>query len=143
MHSDFTPEGALRVLETAVPDAEERQRLMGGRVVLINVWRPLKTIKRDPLAVCDWASVTPETDMVPLRFNFAHGWNELAKWRGSDAHQWYYLSSQTPEEPLLFMQWDSQAAKGQNVAHSAFVDGEYADGPARESIEIKIAAFIE
>lgn len=143
VHSDFTTEGAQKTLETTVPDAEERERLSRGRVVFINVWRPLKTIKRDPLAVCDWASVTPETDMVPLRFTFPHGWSELAKWRGSDAHQWYYLSSQTPEEPLLFIQWDSHAKKGQNVAHSAFVDAEYADGPARESIEIKMVAFIE
>ncbi|KAJ4411334.1 hypothetical protein N0V82_009023 [Gnomoniopsis sp. IMI 355080] len=143
VHSDFSPAGARQMLPRTIPDAEERERLARGRMVLINVWRPLKTIKRDPLAVCDWASVKPETDMVPLRFVVPDSWSELAKWRSSEAHKWYYMSAQTPEEPLLFMQWDSEDSTGKNVAHTAFVDGEYADGPARESIEIKMAAFIE
>lgn len=143
MHSDFSPAGAQPILERFVTDAEDRERLTRGRRVLINVWRPLKTIKRDPLAVCDWASVTPAKDMVPLRFVTPGGWNELAKWRSSEAHKWYYLSAQTPEEPLLFLQWDSEAPTGKNVPHTAFVDGEYADGPTRESIEIKMVAFIE
>ncbi|KAF8166670.1 hypothetical protein K438DRAFT_1921484 [Mycena galopus ATCC 62051] len=144
VHSDFSPVGALRALETTIPDAAEREALSRGRVVFMNVWRPLKTIKCDPLTVCDWASVDPEADMVPLRFQFPHGWNELAKWRRAERHQWYYLSGQTPEEPLMFMQFDSKAGKGGlTVPHSAFVDREWADAEARESIEIKIAAFVE
>ncbi|KAJ5422402.1 hypothetical protein N7491_010847 [Penicillium cf. griseofulvum] len=48
VHSDFTPTGALHYLQTLVPDEQERSRLLAGRVLIINVWRPLKTIQRDP-----------------------------------------------------------------------------------------------
>lgn len=144
IHSDFTPAGATQMLTTTlaaqVPDAAAER----GRPVFVNVWRPLKPIQRDPLAVCDWASVDAAADRVPLRFTFPSGWSELAKWRRRDGHRWVYLSGQTPEEPLVFVQWDSAAGPGgKTVAHSAFEDAEFADAEARESIEIKMVAFVE
>ncbi|GIJ86473.1 hypothetical protein Asppvi_005362 [Aspergillus pseudoviridinutans] len=55
MHSNFTVAGAVHNLESVIKDAAERERLLNdGRVLIINVWRPLKTVKRDPLAASDW-----------------------------------------------------------------------------------------
>lgn len=79
--------------------------------------------------------------MVPLRLRFAHGWHELAKWRYRKSHKWYYMSAQTPGEPLLFIQFHSESPKGQNLPHVSCFDESYADGPARESIEIKMYSF--
>lgn len=143
MHSDFSAKGGLHNFELQVPDAAEREELLKGQVLLINVWRPLKTITRDPLAVLDWTSVNPESDAIPMKFNFPDKWNELGKWRYTDEHQWYYLSKQQADEPLVFVQWDSKAANGFTVPHTAFEDEEYLNGPPRESIEIKMAVFVK
>lgn len=142
VHSDFSPTGGRHNIELQVPDAAELEKLSQGRVLLVNIWRPLKTITKDPLAVCDWSTVSPEADLVPLKFQFPSSWNELGKWRHSDRHQWYYLSGQKPSEPLLFMQYDSQNPSGITLPHTAFEDEEYLEGPPRQSIEIKMVAFI-
>lgn len=143
VHSDFSLTGAKHNVELQVPDEAAREKLLQGRVLLVNVWRPLKTIKKDPLTVCDWSTVDPAKDLIPLKFQFPAQWNELGKWRYNDKHQWYYLSEQKPDEPLVFMQYDSQSPDGKTLPHSAFEDEEYLSGPPRESIEIKIAAFVD
>ncbi|KAJ5551798.1 hypothetical protein N7535_000261 [Penicillium sp. DV-2018c] len=61
VHSDFTSAGALHHLQTILPDEKERNRLLAGRALIINVWRSLKPIQRDHLAVCDWSSLDIET----------------------------------------------------------------------------------
>ncbi|KAJ7740014.1 hypothetical protein DFH07DRAFT_892184 [Mycena maculata] len=147
VHSDFTPIGGHHLFEDQIPDAAERETLAAGRVLLINVWRPLKTITRDPLCAADWATIDTARDLVRERFVFPGSkWNELGKWKHSDAHRWYYLSHQAPDEPLVFAQYDSarvQPDGGQlTVPHSAFQDPEYLGGPARQSIEIKMMAFV-
>ncbi|KAL1854299.1 hypothetical protein Plec18170_005063 [Paecilomyces lecythidis] len=144
VHSDFTITGALHHLENIIENPAEREQLMKGRVYVINVWRPLKTITRDPLAVCDWKSVEPDTDWLANRFMFSHGWNEFGGVVHNEKHKWFYLSHQEPSEPLVFAQFDSKEMEngGMTLAHSAFVDPEYADSNARESIEIKMFAFV-
>jgi hypothetical protein len=144
VHSDFTAAGALHQLETIVPDEQERNRLLAGRVLVINVWRPLKTIQRDPLAVCDWSSLDIENEGIPNRLTMPHGWNELGRYAFSAKQRWCYLGGQQPSEPLVFTQFDSSKVKegGTTVPHSAFVDPAYNDFAARESLEIRMFAFV-
>jgi hypothetical protein len=113
-----------------------------GRVYIINVWRPLKMVMKDPLAVCDWASVSPDKDLIANRFVFGHGWNELGKIAHNNQHRWFYMSKQKPSEPLVFKQYDSRVDSGVTLAHSAFVDPEFVDEAPRESLEIKMFAFV-
>ncbi|KIM92869.1 hypothetical protein OIDMADRAFT_138871 [Oidiodendron maius Zn] len=142
VHSDFTPSGAIKHLQDTIKDETELNRLLGGRVLIINVWRPLKKIFKDPLAVCDWTSVDPETDLVTYRMVFSQGWKELAKANFNPRHMWYYLGGQRPNEPLLFKQFDSKAKHGMNLLHTAFVDPQAVNYNPRESIEIKMFAFL-
>ncbi|CAI7627626.1 unnamed protein product [Penicillium palitans] len=144
VHSDFTTRGALHHLKTLVPDQQERNRLLANRVLIINVWRPLKTIQRDPLAVCDWSSVNIQAEGIATRLTLPNGWNELGRYAFSPSQRWYYLSGQQPNEPLIFTQFDSSKVDegGFTVPHSAFVDPEYSDSAARESLEIKMFAFV-
>ncbi|KGO38761.1 hypothetical protein PEX1_009620 [Penicillium expansum] len=144
VHSDFTTRGALHHLKTLVPDKQERERLLAGRVLIINVWRPLKTIQRDPLTVCDWSSVNIRDEGIASRLTLPNGWNELGRYAFSPSQRWYYLSGQQPHEPLIFTQFDSFKVDegGVTVPHSAFVDPEYSDSAARESLEIKMFAFV-
>ncbi|KAJ5786638.1 uncharacterized protein N7503_011850 [Penicillium pulvis] len=142
VHSDFSVPGAFRMLETIIPDPEERQQLLKGRVEIINVWRPLKKVERDPLAVCDWTTLD-QNDIIRHRLVLPTGWNELGKYVFNPSQKWCYLSSQQPQEALIFRQFDSRKADkgGMSLPHTAFVDPDSADGPARESIEIKMFAF--
>lgn len=57
---------------------------------------------------------------------------------------WYYFNQQNPSEPLVFKQFGSKAIDegGTTLAHSAFVDAEFAEDPARESMEITMFAFV-
>ncbi|KAJ5407396.1 hypothetical protein N7465_008680 [Penicillium sp. CMV-2018d] len=144
VHSDFTTRGALHHLKRLVPDRQERNRLLANRVLIINVWRPLKTIQRDPLAVCDWSSVNIQDEGIATHFTLPNGWNELGRYAFSPRQRWYYLSGQQPNEPLIFTQFDSSKVDegGFTVPHSAFVDPEYSDSAARESLEIKMFAFV-
>ncbi|CAI7656507.1 unnamed protein product [Penicillium viridicatum] len=144
VHSDFTTRGALHHLKRLVPDRQERNRLLANRVLIINVWRPLKTIQRDPLAVCDWSSVNIQDEGIATPFTLPNGWNERGRYAFSPSQRWYYLSGQQPNEPLIFTQFDSSKVDegGFTVPHSAFVDPEYSDSAARESLEIKMFAFV-
>ncbi|KAJ5207807.1 hypothetical protein N7449_002186 [Penicillium cf. viridicatum] len=144
VHSDFTTRGALHHLKTLVPDKQERNRLLASRVLIINVWRPLKTIRRDPLAVCDWTSVNIQDEGIAVHLTLPNGWNELGRYAFSPSQRWYYLSGQQPNEPLIFTQFDSSKVDegGFTIPHSAFVDPEYSDSAARESLEIKMFAFV-
>ncbi|KAJ5673403.1 hypothetical protein N7507_002530 [Penicillium longicatenatum] len=142
VHSDFSVPGAFRMLETTIPDEEERKQLLNGRVEIINVWRPLKTVERDPLAVCDWTTLD-RNDIIRHRLVLPTGWNELGKYVFNPAQKWCYLSAQQPHEALIFRQFLSHKADqgGMSLPHTAFVDPDSVDGPARESIEIKMFAF--
>lgn len=81
---------------------------------------------------------------IATRLMLPNGWNELGRYAFSPSQRWYYLSGQQPNEPLIFTQFDSSKVDegGFTVPHSAFVDPEYSDSAARESLEIKMFAFV-
>ncbi|PWY90412.1 hypothetical protein BO94DRAFT_593231 [Aspergillus sclerotioniger CBS 115572] len=144
VHSDFSVAGAWHLLESVITDPTELATLKKGRVLVINVWRPLKTIRKDPLAVCDWSSVDLQNDWISTRMVFPHGWNELGNLCYGEQQKWCYLSGQTPEEPLVFKQFDSAESGngGMMVPHTAFEDGDTVGCEPRVSIEIKMFAFV-
>ena len=45
---------------------QDAEWLLKGRYQIINVWRPIKTIRKDPLGVADATSVDDE-DLVPVQ----------------------------------------------------------------------------
>lgn len=145
VHSDFTPSGALHNLESVIPDSEERAELLKRRVLVINVWRPLKVVQRDPLAICDWATVNWRKDRIANRMVLPHGWHELGKYTFHEDQRWYYLRQQQPQEALIFTQFDSESERigggGMTLPHTAFVVPGTEKFPARESIEVKMFAF--
>lgn len=145
VHSDFTPAGAMKQLENVIADDSEREKMLKDhRLYIINVWRPLKPITRDPLAICDWKSVDWNRDWICRRFIYPSGWSELGSPMYHPDHQWYWLSDQQPDEALVFVQFDSERVEegGMTTSHSAFVDPDFTDGPPRESMEIKMFAFV-
>ncbi|KAH8820225.1 hypothetical protein F5884DRAFT_744585 [Xylogone sp. PMI_703] len=145
-HIDISPAYAPHVLQENFPS--EYEAIMGKHWMILNLWRPLRTIHRDPLAVTDATSVAdtdhlvftyPQMDntgtRVPVQGMFTR--------KGKGTHKWYYLSEQTPEEVLAFKIHDSdQSSKTRVAPHTSFQDPAYNDFPTRESIEVRcIVAF--
>jgi hypothetical protein len=113
----------------------------------MNLWRPIRTVYRTPLALCD-ASTVAAADMndsevrgglddphrPPLYgFNLSY----------SAKHRWYYVPRMQTEEILAFKLFDSNRSRVQRTGHTAFDDPTAAaDAPPRESIEIRTISFM-
>ncbi|KAI1417351.1 hypothetical protein F5Y13DRAFT_177208 [Hypoxylon sp. FL1857] len=171
IHLDFSPNGARTHIRRFHPDfakaaadiichedsllaagkdLKESYKSSGGpRWALYSIWRPLKTVKRDPLAVIDNRSFTEE-DCIPVNVQFPSlgtGSNEtyvseslLARY--SDKHRWYWIDKQTPQDVLVLRFFDSDAeADGRVSAGGTFhssveLPGMENEAP-RESLEIR------
>lgn len=116
------------------------------RYVLINLWRPIRTVYKTPLALCDASSVAAadlndsevrgglmNPDRPPL-----YGYNLSYNPR----HHWYYAPVMQPDEVLAFKLFDSDRGRVQWTGHTAFDDPTSpADAPPRRSIEIRTISF--
>ena len=143
VHTDVTMASCRYLLKNIIPDDEEVERLLSRRFMIINAWRPITQIRRDPLAVCNWKSVDPANDIYNDRRVTSEGVMEFGAPIYNEKHEWFYLSGQRPDEPLLFKQLDSNPENNITLLHSAFVDPKYTGFPARESIEFKVFAFFD
>ena len=123
---------------------EEADELLRSRVQIINVWRPIKTVLRDPLAVADANSV-PDSDLVVTELIYPNRRGETYAVKPNNAHKWHYKSNLTPEEVILIKCYDSKLdGRARRVPHTAFADtGAAADAPSRESIEVRALVFHE
>jgi hypothetical protein len=127
--------------------SEAAEYWLRGRYVLMNLWRPISTVYRTPLALCD-ASTVLQSDLndsevrgglndpnrPPLYgFNLSY----------SPRHRWYYAPQMQPAEILAFKLFDSDRARVQLTGHTAFDDPSAApDAPPRESIEVRTISFM-
>ena len=126
---------------------EEGEYWLRRRHMLINLWRPIRTVMRTPLALADPSSVSAadlnESEVRgglgdPNRrtlYGFAISYNP--------AHRWWYAPQMRPEEIWAFKLFDSDRSQVQWTAHTAFADPSApADAPPRESIEIRTISFL-
>lgn len=108
------------------------------RWAVVNVWRPLAPVERDPLVLCDRRTATESQFMA---VGAAHRMMQPASktsWLrapGSEEkeHEWYYMSRQMPNQPVVFVQWDSRGGVG--TPHSSVVLPEQEGKPVRRSVE--------
>ena len=126
---------------------EEAERRLAGRHMLINIWRPLKTVERTPLALCD-ASTVSRDDMFPSEVRGGLGNAKRRSLWGFNLaynpdHRWYYAPRMQPDEAYVFRLYDSDPDAVQFTGHSAFEDPTSSEGaPPRESIEIRTIAYL-
>jgi hypothetical protein len=120
---------------------------LSRRVVLMNLWRPITTVQRTPLALCDASTVQPadlhdseirggldDPNRPPL-----YGYNLSY----NPDHRWFYTSRMEPNEIFAFKLYDSDSARPQWTGHTAINDPEApADAPPRQSMEIRTISFI-
>jgi hypothetical protein len=123
---------------------EEADELLKGRHQIINVWRPIKTVERDPLALAE-ASTVFDSDLVVTELIYPNRVGETLQVRYNEGQKWFYKSGLTPEEVILIKCFDSKTdGRARRVPHTAFTDPTAAaDAPARESIEVRALVFHE
>ena len=143
VHNDYTERSCPRRLRDHLGD-ERADQLLKGRVVQINVWRPLMgPVRVAPLALLDGTSLTRE-DLVPCDIVYPDRRGEIYEVRHNPAHQWYYFPEMSRDEVILFKGYDSQRdGRVRFSPHTAFQHpASKADDPARISIEVRaIASF--
>ncbi|KAL4901171.1 hypothetical protein BDW74DRAFT_187827 [Aspergillus multicolor] len=121
----------------------EAPELLKHRYKIINVWRPIKTILKDPLAVADGNTV-PDSDLVPIKLIYPDREGETYGVRPNPDVKWYYRFGQTPDLVTLIKCFDSKLdGRVRRVPHSAFVNPETVDEEPRESIEVRTLVFYD
>ncbi|KAH7346690.1 hypothetical protein BKA65DRAFT_477870 [Rhexocercosporidium sp. MPI-PUGE-AT-0058] len=157
VHIDYTKDGTEALATKSRYDIEDigaEAMASGARVAAFSVWRPLKTVKRDPLAIMDRRSLDPN-DLVEVRFRMPNGRGEDKKGEfvcgaynikpeNHARHMWYWLPEQSPEEVLIIKFTDSADPDTISTGspHTCFnLDGTEGILEPRESIEVKCIAF--
>ena len=146
VHVDYTtasgPKRARDVLGT-----QEVDRVLGagGRIVQVNVWRPIKgPVERAPLALADAASVAPD-ELVATDQLFPDRVGEIYQLAYGEGQRWYWAPEMQPDEVLLIKGWDSlDDGRARFTPHGAFVlPDQRDDAPPRESIEVRTYIVFE
>jgi len=156
VHADYTEDSLLvTLLRQRLNDDEETN---GGRFTLVNCWRPLAMVHRWPLGVCDAASVVDEEELYPRQTpeNNNAVSNSFAERAMEGHHQWFFFPDMSPEEMIVFKQWDEDTSmrrlnstladwKLRGVArqtlHSSFNLEAPPEAPARQSLEARFACI--
>ncbi|KAF1958381.1 hypothetical protein CC80DRAFT_515147 [Byssothecium circinans] len=133
-HVDQSYHGAELRLRWEFPD--EADELVKKRYQIINIWRPIETILKDPIAVADSNSV-PDADLVAAGMTEHDFKGESWVVRHSPDHRWYFKHLQTPQDVLLVKCFDSDKSVARRSLHSAFEDPANRGEQSRQSIEVR------
>jgi hypothetical protein len=140
VHVDYTPlSGPVRARDTMGADDYDRVIKNGGRLVQINVWRPISgPVKRTPLALADAQSMKAE-EMLATDQIFPDRVGEIYQIAHSEDQIWYWAPEMRRDEILLIKGWDSDEDETTRYsAHGAFrLPDQNPDDPPRESIETR------
>ncbi|KAK0663894.1 hypothetical protein QBC41DRAFT_329073 [Cercophora samala] len=144
-HVDQSYDGAILRLREQFPDESDFAVLDQKRWQIINIWRPLSPILKDPLALCSAPSV-PDTDLLPSSIIYVKSGRRNESWTvkpsPSNSHKWYFKYNQQPAEVVLIKCFDSDlTCSARRVPHSAVEDPKHIDAADRESVEVRCLVF--
>ncbi len=148
-HIDNGPEWA-RMIFNQILEPEEAERFRHCRWAIINAWRPIKPVTRNPLGVCDTSTVADE-DLVPVYAKLTRTWgntvtdmsaqqSQVYNVKANPRHRWYFASEMQPDDVLLITIFDTNKTSDghpRRVIHSAFPYESEGDKSPRESIEFR------
>ena len=134
VHNDFSEQGARQRLIDLLGE-DSAQEFLQGHYAFVNVWRPIEQpIKSSPLGF-----IHPETvandDWMNIELIYPDRQGQILGLAANEEHEWFYLSSMTPNEVAIFNIYDNQDRP--HLAHSA-LDITTSDSDAsapRKSIE--------
>ena len=146
VHVDYTVKsGPQRVRDILGAAEVTRLEASGGRIVQVNVWRPMRgPVERAPLAVADASSVRPQ-ELIATDQVFPDRVGEIYHLAHAPTQRWYFTPHMTRDEIVLIKGWDSSNdGRAQFTPHSAFELPDTPDTAApRESIELRALVIIE
>jgi len=141
VHNDYTEwSGPQRVRDLMGAEADG---LLSRRFAIIQVWRAIRNpIERDPLAICDAASLAPK-DFVAAERRHPDRVGEIYQFTYNPGHRWFYFPRMRRDEALVFKVYDSaKDGRARWGAHASFDDPTTPPhAPERESIEVRAFAF--
>lgn len=133
-------------------DKADRLLRSHGRWQIINAWRPVREVERDPLAVADARSV-PDEDIMGVKLVYPDHEVDILEVKApvdeGKPHRWYFKDRMGPGDVVFFTQFDSAAREAGavpgRVPHTAFRDPRVDEGSAgeRRSIEVRVAVFYD
>ncbi|KAJ7653258.1 hypothetical protein DFH06DRAFT_1270177 [Mycena polygramma] len=137
-HIDQTNKSAVDRVHRHLP-AEEVPELLKHRFQIINLWRPISHPAFDwPLALCDFRSVDPSKDVLPVALVYPDREGETFGVKYNPNQKWTYFSGVAPEELVLIK------CVALFTPHTAFSDPATPEGaPPRESIELRALVFYD
>ena len=140
VHVDYTVKSGPQRAKDALGEARVEEVLAaGGRIVQVNVWRPIKgPVRRTPLALADASSIETE-QLVATDQLFPDRTGEIYQLAYGSGQRWYWVPEMTPNEVLLIKGWDSlDDGRAQFTPHGAFnLPGQEEVPEPRESIEVR------
>ena len=141
VHNDYTEKSAPQRVRDLLPENEAAETLK-RRYSIVQVWRPIKDVESEPLAICDGRSI-PQKGFIMLERRYSYRTGEVYHISYSKKHKWLYFPNMTRDEALIFKVFDTDTKAGVRfTAHSAFDDPTSpANASPRESIELRALAF--
>jgi hypothetical protein len=133
-HVDQSYAGAELRLRWELPN--EADELVKRRYQIINVWRPIEAILKDPIAVAD-AKTVPDADLVEADMTENDFPGKQWVVRHNPRHRWYYKHRMTTRDVLLIKCFDSDTSVARRALHSAIEDPVYREEQSRQSIEVR------
>jgi hypothetical protein len=165
VHIDFSPQGATGLLRHKSQDiiseardiieAEDKALASGNpyegrRYAIYNIWRPLKTVRKDPLILCDPGSIDRGRDLIEfvneypsINGDFLNGLYMLSGFH-AEQQKWFWIREPKEDEVYFLQFYDCFAEREGSpvgVPHESpdLVDVE--GGEVRESVETRVIAF--
>ncbi|EIW75995.1 hypothetical protein CONPUDRAFT_158774 [Coniophora puteana RWD-64-598 SS2] len=146
VHVDQTLKSSLARVNLHCSPADVPKRLT-QRFQVVNLWRPIEREAWDwPLALCDYRSVDPEKDLIPVALVYPDREGETYGVTYNPNHRWHYLRGMTPDELVLIKCFDSlqDGSVARLTPHTAFCDPTTPEGsPYRSSIEVRAILFYD
>lgn len=168
VHIDYSPDGARQIIRNVRGDVVESAKDIieaedaavaagkdvafydGRRYGMFSVWRPLKKVERDPVAICDPNTIDMEKDLAEHinkqpsdKEDYLAG---LSMLRGgnADSQKWYWISEQDTDEVLVIQFYDSYAIRERRpwgAPHGGVQLVGKEDGETRHSVEARCIAI--
>lgn len=145
VHADYTTDSAVRSMHRHF-HCDEDPALSERRYAIYHVWRALTPAPQDaPLALCDPRTVSDQDCIAAdtiLDFPGSRADRlEAVLFRHNPRHRWYYFPNMTPDEVIIFKDFDSDARGPCRVPHTAFDDPTCpSHTPARVSLDLQLFA---
>jgi hypothetical protein len=128
----------------AATEAADAQGVKFKRGAVYNVWKAITPPPQSqPLAVCDWRSVSESDFVVGMTAEGEINVPHVVLAHSENAPRWYYTPDIGLDETLVFVGGDLDPAHPLGCAHTAFLHPAPNDGAPRASIEVRVLACFE